>query len=283
VIQSLEGSRQTPTYLVPLLAAAATVVLVWPVVAHAIGIWSANEDLTFGFLLPPTAAWLAWSRRRLVRAAARAGSSRGVLVVLAAVGLFLLCERISAKSPAAVAAGLLIWGEIYYLWGWRLARLLAFPIGLVTFGLALQPTLITPVAFFLQSVTAVTTAAVSQLLGEQVIREGLVLRSETFAVVVAEACSGMNSLLALLAVAGVWLYIAPGRLAGSFVVLASVLPIVLVANTARVEMVLLVASRLGQDAALGFFHTGSSLILFGLELVGLFLVSRLAGCRLAIL
>jgi exosortase len=147
-------------------------------VAHAIGIWSANEDLTFGFLLPPTAAWLAWSRRRLVRAAARAGSSRGVLVVLAAVGLFLLCERISAKSPAAVAAGLLIWGEIYYLWGWRLARLLAFPIGLVTFGLALQPTLITPVAFFLQSVTAVTTAAVSQLLGEQVIREGLVLRSE---------------------------------------------------------------------------------------------------------
>jgi exosortase/archaeosortase family protein len=59
----------------------------------------------------------------------------------------------------------------------------------------------------------------------------------------------------------------------------SVLPLVLVANTIRVVLVLLVASALGQDAALGFFHGFSSLFLFGMAMAGLLAVSRVLGCR----
>ena len=58
------------------------------------------------------------------------------------------------------------------------------------------------------------------------------------------------------------------------------LPLVILANTTRVTLVMLVASWHGQEAALGFFHGASSLILFGIALVGLLGVSRALKCKL---
>jgi exosortase/archaeosortase family protein len=89
----------------------------------------------------------------------------------------------------------------------------------------------------------------------------------------------MNSLLALLGLAGVWIYLTQGTVPGRAAVVASVLPLVMVANTVRVVLVMVMANQYGQEAAIGFFHSVSSLVLFTLALVGLFTVSRLAGCR----
>jgi exosortase/archaeosortase family protein len=89
----------------------------------------------------------------------------------------------------------------------------------------------------------------------------------------------MNSLLALLGLAGVWLCLSQGSLTRRAAVVASVLPLVISANTVRVVLVMLVANWYGQDAAIGFFHGASSLVLFALAVMGLFAVSRVAGCR----
>jgi exosortase/archaeosortase family protein len=62
-------------------------------------------------------------------------------------------------------------------------------------------------------------------------------------------------------------------------VLLSVAPLAIFANSVRVTAVLLVAQLYGQDAAIGFFHGASSLVVFGLALGGLFAVSRLVGCH----
>jgi exosortase len=117
------------------------------------------------------------------------------------------------------------------------------------------------------------------LLGVGLARDGLVLRSDQFAFIVAEACSGMSSLISLLALAVLWAYLTRGTLPARAAIILSVLPLVIVANTARVTLVLLVAWHFGQDAALGFFHGASSLLLFGISLGGLLLVSRIVGCR----
>jgi exosortase len=188
-------------------------------------------------------------------------------------------QRLAAKSPAAWAVGLLLWGMVVYLWGWRAGRVLAFPIGFLAFGLSLQPTLVAPVGFGLQHVTAVGAETLADSLGVVVVREGLVLRSDQFALVVAEVCSGMNSLLALLGLASVWIHMVQGTVLARLAILASVLPLIIVANITRVTAVVLVAAHFGQDIALGFFHGGSSLLLFGMAVAGLCLVSRMVGCK----
>src|SRR5437867_2677005 len=102
--------------------------------------------------------------------------------------------------------------------------------------------------------------------------DGLDLHSPTaspaYAFIVAQACSGMSSLLSLLALAALWMSATRGRMTARVAVFASVLPLVLIANTARVTLVLIVAASFGEDAALGFFHGASSLVLFGLALMG---------------
>ena len=105
------------------------------------------------------------------------------------------------------------------------------------------------------------------------------LRTNDFACVVAEPCSGMSSLVSLLALAALWTHVAEGKAPARVTILASVPPIVLLANTMRISLVLLIASTHGQDAALGFFHGASILVLFGIALVGLLLISRAVGCR----
>jgi exosortase/archaeosortase family protein len=106
-----------------------------------------------------------------------------------------------------------------------------------------------------------------------------VLSADNFAFIVADTCSGMSSLVSLLALAALWVYAARGSIPGRVVVLLSVAPLTIFANSLRVALVLVVANFFGQDAALGFFHGASSLVLFGLALGGLVGVSRLVGCK----
>src|SRR5258708_6311669 len=82
--------------------------------------------------------------------------------------------------------------------------------------------------------------------------------------------------------AALWTFAARGSLAGRAAVILSTVPLVVFANSTRVALVLLVASQFGQDAALGFFHGASSLVLFGMSLSGLLVISRMVGCKPAL-
>jgi exosortase len=173
-----------------------------------------------------------------------------------------------------------LWGIVVYLWGWGAGRILAFPIGFLAFGLVLFRGLLNTVGFEMQRFTALGSYSLSSALGLDIVRDGLVLYVGESAYVVAEACSGMSSLVSLLALASLWSYVAQGSALARAILLVSVLPLVLLANILRVSLVLLIASGFGREAALGFLHSVSSLALFGFAVVGLLFVSRIVGCRL---
>jgi exosortase len=262
------------------LALASLIVLfTWPAFAHAIDVWSTTEEFSYGFLVPPISAALIWWRREALRRSQGHGAWPGLCVVLASMALALLGVRAGIHVILGIAVLPLLWGMAVFLWGWGAGRVLAFPIGFLGFGLALYRGLLSSVGFVLQGVTASGAAASLHALGLPVVQDGLVLRSEHFAFIVAEACSGMSSLLSLLALASLWVYLAQGSPQARFAVVLSVAPLVIVANVLRVTLVLLVASWFGQEAALGFFHGASSLVLFGAALGGLLLISRTVGCK----
>lgn len=267
------------TLILPAAIVLLTSALIWPVVRHAFDIWAANDDLHFGFVILPLALVLVWFRRQSLARNMTHGSSQGLFIIVGAMVALFICERLWARSPAAVAVGLLLWGIVVYFWGWSAGRVLAFPITWLAVGLALQPTLLSGPGFVLQHITVIGAAAASNLAGVPVVREGLVLRTGSAAFIVAEACSGMNSLLALGTLAMLWLDIAGGSLGARAAGLAAVLPLVLIANVTRVSLVLVVGNIFGQDAAEGFFHGASSVVLFGMALGGFMLVGDLVGCR----
>jgi len=266
-------------YLVPLGVALATLAVVWPAVAHALEVWSTTEEFSYGYLIVPVSLGVVWFSRRALLASIGHGAAAGLAIVVGSLLLMLGAERMGIHALAGIAVSPLLFGAAVYLWGWSAGRVLAFPIFFLIFGLGVFRGLLDTVGFALQSVTAIGAGTLATLLGLPVVRDGLVLSSDRYAFIVAEPCSGMSSLVSLLALAALWTYVARGSMTARAAVLLSVAPLAIFANSARVTMVLVVAQFFGQDAAIGFFHGASSLLLFGLALGGLVLVSRLVGCQ----
>jgi exosortase len=259
-------------------------VFVYPAFAHGVEVWATDEEFTYGFLIPPIALALLWWRRQALRSSVGQGSGIGLLIVGGAIVLTLVSRRTGINTLAGMAVSPIIIGATVYLWGWRAGRVIAFPAGFLVFGLGLYRGLLSSIGFTLQDLTAKGAAVLGQVIGLHVIRDGLVLYSAPdsaqYAFVVAQACSGMSSLLSLLSLAALWIYATRGSLPGKVAVFLGVVPLVIISNTMRVTLVLVVAAAFGEDAALGFFHGASSLVLFGLALTGLLVLSRTVGCKL---
>ena len=265
--------------LPPVMLMSLTTALIWPALLHAFDVWSTVDEFSFGFFVLPVVSVLIWCRRRALIESVGRGAPAGLLVVIASLTLYLVGHRLGINALAGVAVSPLLWGMAVYLWGWGAGRVLAFPLGFLVFGLGLFRGLLHSVGFAMQGVTAHGAGELARAVGLTVDRDGLVLRSDQFAFVVAEQCSGMSSLVSLLALALLWTYVARGTLPARLGILLSVGPLVLLANIVRVTLVLLVAEYFGQETAIGFFHGASSLVLFGAALGGLLLVSRVVGCR----
>jgi exosortase len=255
------------------------VLLAAPVFVHAYRVWSTTEEFSFGYLIPPISVGLLFWRRAAIRRGVGPGATAGLAIIIPSLVLYAAASRLGIHALAGIAVPVLLIGEVVYLFGWRTGQAVMFPVGFLVFGLALFRGLLDSVGFALQGITAVGAYTLAHAIGVPVIRDGLVLSSQTFAFIVAEPCSGMSSLVSLLALAALWTYVAQGSLAARAAVIFSALPLVVIANSTRVALVLFVAQTAGQDAALGFFHGLSSLVLFGLAVCGLTLVSRVVGCK----
>ena len=279
------ASRSVPSNLPALaLVGLALTVLVWPIFAHAIEVWVTDEEFTYGFLIAPIALGMLWWRRDALRRSIGRGHWAGLAIVMLAIVAMLASRRMNINALGGIAVSPLLIGIAVYLWGWRAGRVVAFPALFLIFGLALYRGLLSSLGFELQEITAGGAALATRLVGLDVVRDGLILQAASdpprYAFVVAEACSGMSSLLSLLALAAVVLFVSSGPVLARVIVMLGVLPLVVVANVTRVTLVLAIANAFGEDVAIGFFHGASSLVLFGLALAGLLLLTRMVGCKL---
>ena len=278
---------RTPRFRTQIVRAALVVALavfVWPAFAHAVEVWSTDTEFNYGFFVPPLAVGMLWWRRDALRRRIGRGHAAGLVIVALAIVLTLVGRRTGINVLAGLAVTPLLIGLAVYLWGWSAARVVAFPALFLVFGLGLYRGLLNSLGFVLQDVTATGAALAATALGLNLTRDGLILQSVAtqpeYAFVVAQACSGMSSLLSLLTLSALLIYAMRGSIPAKSAVVLSVLPLVVVANTLRVTLVLVIASRFGQDAALGFFHGASSLILFGVAMYGMFVVSQVVRCKL---
>src|SRR6267143_2056649 len=89
-IRRLRGQRVAPLVIL----AMALVAVVWPAFAHAVEVWSTDEEFTYGFLIPPIAAFILWWRREALRRSIGQGRSAGIAIVLGSMAVMLIGHRI---------------------------------------------------------------------------------------------------------------------------------------------------------------------------------------------
>jgi exosortase len=224
--------------------------------------WASDENASHGFLVLPIVGWLVWERRHQLRNAPRQPAAAGLALALAGLGLLAAGTLGAELFVARVSMILTAAGIGVFLFGWRHLRILAFP---VAFSLLMIP----PPAILFNQITLPLQFVASRL-GEvglsmfdvPVLREGNLIVLSNTTLDVAEACSGIRSLVSLLAFGIVYAYLADQRAWVRTFIVAATVPMAIAANGFRVAGTGLAAYRYGASAAEGFLHTFSGWLVF---------------------
>ena len=168
-----------------------------------------------------------------------------------------------------------IGGTVWFVWGQRHARILAFPILFLVLMIPLPSIIFNQIAFPLQLVASQVGETAIAAAGIPVLREGNVLHLPARTLEVAEACSGIRSLVSLLFMAIVLGYFTDLRTSGRVVLTLAAIPIAILANAARVAGTGLASEWIGPAAAEGFFHTFSGWLMIVVAFGALLLMQQL--------
>lgn len=245
--------------------------------------WWNEDNYSHGFLIPLVSAYFIWERRERLTKLTHAPSVLGFVVLMGGVGFFLLGNVAAELFTMRISLLVILAGLVHYLLGREHLRMLALPILYLLFMIPPPSIIFNAIAFPLQLFAARTATASLDLLGVPVLREGNLITLANTTLEVAEACSGIRSLITLLALAATYAYFTQQGLWRRGILFVSAVPIAIVANAARVAGTGILAHSFGERVAQGFFHTFSGWLLFATAFILLFvegfLLNRLTGRR----
>ncbi|ACH38819.1 exopolysaccharide synthesis membrane protein H (exosortase) [Citrifermentans bemidjiense Bem] len=234
----------------------------WSVVPEMVQQWYEDENYSHGFVVPLIAGYFAYERRKDLASVLAEPWWPGLLLVVA--GLMQLVvgwlgtEFFTMRSSLVVT----LCGMTLFLLGKRLFRLMLLPLAYLLFMVPLPYIIYDMVAFPLKLFVTRVSIATLKLMGVVVMREGNIIMLPFTTLEVADACSGIRSLISLLALAVAYaFFLEMGQLRRGLLILAAI-PIAISANALRVIGTGVLAQYWGARAAEGFFHEFAGLAVF---------------------
>jgi len=247
----------------------------WHVLGKLLYDWAHDDNYSHGFLIVPLALYFAWERRQRVAAADHRPAWLGLVVVVGGLGMLVAGTLGAELFVSRVSIILLIAGTVLFVAGYETLRTLAFPIGFLLLMVPPPAIIFNQIAFPLQLLASQFGETTLQALSIPVLREGNVITLANTTLEVAEACSGIRSLISLLTLGIVYGYFIDRRPAIRTLIALSTIPIAIIANGLRVAGTGVAAHYYGAEAAEGFFHTFSGWIVFIAAFALLYMVATL--------
>ncbi|MEN6642974.1 MAG: exosortase/archaeosortase family protein [Armatimonadia bacterium] len=269
------------TASVPPLALLVVLVLVAAFNQHFVWLWQKgwhNEYYGHGFLIPIICAYLIYRRKDHLATLPRTGCWIGLPVLLAGLALHILAIIQDVNFPQGFAFVTVIIGLTIWLYGWPVARDIAFPLAFLLFMVPMGRVLVDTFAQPMQLISARVAGHAAGFLGIPVAIDGTTLRIPDYTFEVGIPCSGLKSAIAMTALGALYAYVLQGTWQQRAAIFAMSLPAALVANAVRIWLTLVLAISFGPSAAEGFFHTLSGMVVFVLALLGLFGFGSLIHC-----
>jgi len=265
------------------VAAAAFVLLYWPVLGKLVHDWLHDDNYSHGVLIVPLAAFFVWERRQRLADLAPAHHWLGLVVVLFGMALLLAGQLGAELFLPRISLVITLAGSVLFTLGWPGLRILAFPIGFMLLMIPIPAIIFNQVAFPLQLLASRVGEMGLTAVGVPVLREGNVMILARTTLEVAEACSGIRSLVSLLTLGIVLGYFTDPRTGIRVAIAATAVPVAIVTNGLRVAGTGIAAHHFGPEAAEGFFHTFSGWLVFVVAFAAMYflalLIKRMAPLR----
>ncbi len=252
--------------------------LLWiyiPTLVHLVAQWWNDPNFSHGFFVPLFSAfviWQGWSRFRSIKLSP---SWWGLLLLSFGLGVLIVGQMgaeifLSRTSLLIVLAGLIV-----LFFGWNLFKALLFPWAFLFLMIPFPAIVFNQITFPLQLLASKVASTTLPWMGVPVLREGNVIILPAMALEVAEACSGIRSLMSLMTLAIIYGYLMERKVSVRVWLAIASIPIAVAANSFRIVGTGLLVQYWDPGKAQGFFHEFSGWLIFVISLVMLYLLHRI--------
>ena len=261
--------RRVSLFYVGAMAASFLIAYLPTYVTLAKGPWQTEQE-GHGPLIMLAAAWLAWQQRgKLASVSLRPALVAGWIILLSSLALMVVTRSQNILMIEVATQTPVLLGCLLLIGGWPLARIFAFPLAFLIFS-------VPPPGWLLDAFTVPLKAWISDLvtnflyaLDYPIAQNGVMIMIGPYELMVKDACSGMNSIFALSAIGIFYVHeFVDKNWIRRLILIASIIPITILANFFRVLALVLASYYMGVDRVEGLFHdlTGIALFVFALAL-----------------
>lgn len=245
------------------------------VVSLARNYWSTEQGAA-GPIILVTGLWLLWHEASGMTEVRERAARWVVPAALIVIGVCTVMAAVTAKQwlqLLGIYASLIV--VLYGSLGWRQVLRLRMPLLYLAFIIPPPENIAVPLTRALKELVAGVSVDFVAALGVPAARDGVLLYIGQYELVVAAACSGMNSIFSLTAIGLFYVYLlhrANTRYAALLALL--MVPIALFANAVRVVALLLITYLGGEAAGQGLLHEAAGLLIFLVALATLIGLDR---------
>jgi len=238
--------------------------------------WTARDTYySHGFLVPFICAFLVWHKRKILAKIPLTKDPLGW--ALFGVGLFIhgLCTIWNVGFLSGFSLLLVLPGMVLLFGGRNWLRQLMFPIMFLAFMVPLPEVVIANVSFRLKIFAAQLSTFLVNHLGVAAIREGSLIKTRHASLMVEDPCSGIRSLIALIALGALMAYFSNLSRPKRAIIFVASIPIAVATNVFRIASLTLICEMYGEQYATGIVHDTIGILVFVLAFFGLSAVANL--------
>ena len=242
-----------------------------PALFDLISDWYNDPNYSHGFLVPAISGYLIWKKREELSEIGQSVRTSGIFIIIAGIFLFIIGNAASEYFTVRFSLVLTLFGLVLFYFGPGIIRRTWFEIAFLLFMIPIPYVIYFSVTFPMQLLASKVTVFLLEGLGMAVIRQGNIIHLAGHSLEVAEACSGLRSLISLLALGAVYGYLTQPRFSGKVILFLSTIPIAVLGNVFRVFLTSLIVYAYDIDVTVEPTHTILGASVFVVAFIMLFI------------
>jgi exosortase len=240
------------------------------ILTRLVGQWWHDPNFSHGFFVPLFSALVIWQERARLGRLPLNPSWFGLPIAAVAMCVLIVGQLGAELFLSRSSLLVLLAGLIVLFCGWIYFRALMFPWAFLILMIPIPTVIFNQITFPLQLLASRVSSLILPMLGVPVLREGNVINLPAMALEVAEACSGIRSLMSLVALAIMYGYLMEKRQWVRWILAFASVPIAVAANSVRIIGTGLLVQYWDPEKAEGYFHASWGWIIFVISLVMLY-------------
>jgi exosortase len=229
--------------------------------------WYQDDNYSHGFLIPVIAGYFLYQRLDILKETRAVPSNLGLFVIVIALCQLIVASLCTEYFTLRLSLVVMIAGMVLYFFGAEVFKSVRLPILYLIFMIPLPYVLYNGLTFPLKQFISRISVGFLKSIGIAVLQEGNIIILASTTLEVADSCSGIRSLVSLLAIATAYAFYLHFSRPCTWIIILSAVPLAIFSNALRVIATGILVQHWGARAAEGMFHEMAGMAAFALSLI----------------